>query len=101
MLKSFFIVGAICLGLAANADAGLRALEIGTNSNRAPAAMLQSSSVTLDQAVAMMEAKYKARAMRANTVEEDGRKIHYIRLITADRARVFEVRVEAATGREL
>jgi uncharacterized membrane protein YkoI len=61
----------------------------------------QEHGMTLEQAVAMVEAKYKARALRYNTVEEDGHSIHYIRLITADHSRVFTVRVDATTGQEL
>jgi len=60
----------------------------------------QSGGVSLDQAIAMVQAKYGARVMRANTVEEDGRMVHYIRLMTADRSRVWTVRIDAATGRE-
>jgi len=60
----------------------------------------QAGGVSLDQAVAMMQSKYGARVMRANTVEEEGRMVHYIRLMTADRSRVWTVRVDAATGRE-
>jgi uncharacterized membrane protein YkoI len=56
--------------------------------------------MSLDQAVAMLQAKYNARVMRANTVEEGGRIVHYIRLMSADRSRVWTVRVDAATGRE-
>jgi uncharacterized membrane protein YkoI len=60
----------------------------------------QSGSVSLDQAVAMVQSRYGARVMRANTVEEEGRLVHYIRLMSADRARVWTVRIDAATGRE-
>jgi uncharacterized membrane protein YkoI len=60
----------------------------------------QAGGVSLDQAIAMVQSKYGARVMRANTVEEDGRMVHYIRLMTADRSRVWTVRVDAATGRE-
>jgi len=56
--------------------------------------------MSLEQAVAMAQAKYGAKVMRANTVVEDGRVVHYIRLISADRSRVWTVRVDAATGKE-
>ncbi|MBC7983200.1 MAG: PepSY domain-containing protein [Candidatus Obscuribacterales bacterium] len=69
--------------------------------NALPSAVtLQAGGMSLDQAVAMVQAKYSARVMRANTVEEEGRTVHYIRLITGDRARVFTVRIDAASGRE-
>ena len=60
----------------------------------------ETGGMTLEQAVAMVRAKYGAKVMRANTVEEDGRVTHYIRLITPDRSRVWTVRVDAATGQE-
>lgn len=62
--------------------------------------ILQAGGMTLDQAVAMVQSKYGARVMRANTVEEGGRAVHYIRLMSADRSRVWTVRVDAASGRE-
>ncbi len=60
----------------------------------------QTGGISLDQAIAMVRSKYGARVMRANTVEEEGRTVHYIRLMTADRSRVWTVRIDAATGRE-
>jgi uncharacterized membrane protein YkoI len=60
----------------------------------------QSGGISLEQAVAMVQSKYGAKVMRANSVEEDGRVVHYIRLMTPDRSRVWTVRVDAASGRE-
>lgn len=60
----------------------------------------QSAGMSLEQAVAMVQSRYGARALKFNTVEEEGRQVHYIRLITADKSRVWTVRVDAATGRE-
>lgn len=65
-----------------------------------PAVFYQTAGMTLEQAVAMVQAKYGAKVMRANSVEEDGRVVHYIRLMTPDRSRVWTVRVDAASGRE-
>jgi uncharacterized membrane protein YkoI len=62
--------------------------------------VFQSGGLSLDQAISQVQSKYGARVMRANTVEEDGRKVHYIRLMTPDRSRVWTVRIDAATGRE-
>jgi len=64
------------------------------------ATTFQSSGMSLDQAVALVQSKYGARVIRANTVEEDGRAVHYIRLMSPDRSRVWTVRIDAATGRE-
>jgi uncharacterized membrane protein YkoI len=61
---------------------------------------LQARAVTLEQAIAMVQSRYRAKVMRANAVEEDGRVVYYIRLMTPDRSRVWTVRVDAATGRE-
>jgi len=62
--------------------------------------MYQSGGISRDQAVAMMQAKYSARVMRADTAQENGRVVYYIRLTTQDRSRVWTVRVDAATGQE-
>jgi uncharacterized membrane protein YkoI len=63
-------------------------------------ARAHADQVSLDQAVAKVQAQYKARVMRANTVEEKGRVVHYIRLMDPETSRVWTVRVDAATGRE-
>jgi hypothetical protein len=63
--------------------------------------VFQAGGMSLEQAVAMVQSKYGARVMRANTVEEDGKAVHYIRLMTPDRSRVWTVRVDAASGREI
>jgi hypothetical protein len=60
----------------------------------------QAGGMSLDQAIAMVQAKYGAKVMRANTVEEGGRVVHYIRLMSVSRSRVWTVRVDAATGEE-
>jgi uncharacterized membrane protein YkoI len=56
-------------------------------------------AVSLDEAVAQAERRYKARAVRA---EEDvhGERIEYRIRLLGDDGRVFEVRIDAATGRE-
>ncbi len=64
------------------------------------AGIVHAGGMSLDQAVAMVQAKYDANVMRANTVEENGHTVHYIRLMTKDRSRVWTVRVDATTGRE-
>ena len=66
----------------------------------APMRVLQSG-ISLSQAVAMMQAKYGAKSMRASTIEAGGRVIYEIRLRSADGSRVWTVQVDAASGREL
>ena len=56
-------------------------------------------SVSLDEAVAQAERRYKARAVRAEEKRHGDRIEYRIRLL-GDDGRVFEVRIDAATGRE-
>jgi uncharacterized membrane protein YkoI len=49
--------------------------------------------------VAQAERRYKARAVRAEEKRHDNRVEYRIRLLAED-GRVFEVRIDAATGRE-
>ena len=58
----------------------------------------QSAGMTLDEAVRMVESRYRARAVKAETVESGGRRVHEIRLLNAD-GKVWKVRVDAETGR--
>lgn len=54
-------------------------------------------SLSLDEAVARMEKQYGARVVRAEEKDEKGRRVYRIRLLSAD-GRVFDVKVDAATG---
>lgn len=56
-------------------------------------------SISLDEAVAQAERRYKARAVRAEE-KRHGERIEYRIRLLGDDGRVFEVRVDAATGRE-
>ena len=56
-------------------------------------------AATLDQAVAMVQGRFHAKAVKAETAYEDGRPVHYIRLVSADKSRVWTVRVDGTTGR--
>ena len=58
----------------------------------------QSGGMSLDEAVRMVESRYRARAVKADTVRVDGRTVHEIRLLNAD-GKVWKVRVDAETGR--
>jgi uncharacterized membrane protein YkoI len=57
----------------------------------------QAGGMSLDEAVRMVESRYRARAVKAETVTSGGRRIHEIRLLNAD-GKVWKVRVDAATG---
>jgi uncharacterized membrane protein YkoI len=56
-------------------------------------------AISLDEAVARAERRYNARAVRAEEKRHGDRVEYRIRLL-GDDGRVFEVRVDAATGRE-
>lgn len=58
----------------------------------------QSGGMSLDEAVRMVENRYHARAVKAETVNSGGRRVHEIRLLNAD-GKVWKVRVDAETGR--
>ena len=56
--------------------------------------------ISLDEAVSQAEQRYKARAVRAEEKRHGDRVEYRIRLLGED-GRVFEIRVDAATGREV
>jgi uncharacterized membrane protein YkoI len=53
--------------------------------------------ISLDQAVQMVQRRYKARAVKAETTFDGDRRIYVIRLLN-DSGRVWTVRVDAETG---
>jgi hypothetical protein len=54
--------------------------------------------ISLDEAVRMAEAQYRARVVRTDVQDEDGRKVYVLKLLS-DGGRVITVRIDAATGR--
>ena len=54
--------------------------------------------VSLDEAVSRAERQYKARVVRTEVQDEDGRKVYVLKLRRAE-GRVFTVRVDAQSGR--
>jgi hypothetical protein len=54
--------------------------------------------VSLDEAVRRAEAQYRARVVRTEVQDEDGRKVYVLKLLSED-GRVVTVRIDAATGR--
>jgi uncharacterized membrane protein YkoI len=55
-------------------------------------------AISLDEAVARAEQQYRARVVRTDVQDEDGRKVYVLKLLS-DNGRVFTVRIDAATGR--
>lgn len=58
----------------------------------------EAREMSLDEAVAMVQSRFRARAVKAETVNEGGRRVHRIRLLN-DEGRVWTVSVDAASGR--
>jgi uncharacterized membrane protein YkoI len=55
-----------------------------------------NAGISLDQAVAMVERRFKARVVRADVRDEGGRRVYVLRLLSDDR--VWTVRVDAESG---
>lgn len=58
---------------------------------------IEPSAVSLDQAVEMAERRFRAKAIKAETVQSGGKRVHQIRLLSAD-GKVSTVRVDAESG---
>ena len=66
---------------------------------RGPDRAMADRALSLDEAVARAERRHDARAVRAEEKRHGDRVEYRIRLLGTD-GRVFEVRIDAATGRE-
>jgi uncharacterized membrane protein YkoI len=56
-----------------------------------------SAVVSLDQAVKMVEQRYRARVVKAEAQKDNGRTVYVLRLLN-DSGKVWTVRVDAADG---
>ena len=63
-----------------------------------PAPEIMGDGISLDEAVRRAEAQYRARVVRTDVQDEDGRKVYVLKLLSDD-GRVINVRIDAATGR--
>src|SRR5688572_22145821 len=71
----------------------------GTNrAERPPVAAAYRDGISLDEAVSRAEQQYRAKVVRTDVQDEDGRKVYVLKLLSED-GRVFTVRIDAATGR--
>jgi uncharacterized membrane protein YkoI len=62
---------------------------------RQPPHML--AGISMDQAIQMAERRYRARVVRADVIEMNGRRVYVLRLLS-EQGRVWTVRVDAETG---
>ncbi|HEX7116743.1 MAG TPA: PepSY domain-containing protein [Steroidobacter sp.] len=58
---------------------------------------IEPAKISLDQAVEMAQRRYHAKAVRAETVRMGDRRVHQIRLLSAE-GKVWTVRVDAESG---
>jgi uncharacterized membrane protein YkoI len=58
---------------------------------------IEPRNVSLDQAVQMAQRRYGARAVKAETLHQGDRRVHRIRLMSAE-GKVWHVHVDAQTG---
>jgi len=96
-MRSRFIVALVLMAqiaVAFQADAQSLVDPRGRDRNRDQSD--QAGGMSLDEAVRMVESRYNARAVRAETVDSGGRRVHEIRLLKD--GRVWKVRVDAETG---
>ena len=59
----------------------------------------RDQNVPLHDAVSMVQQRFNATAVKTDTVVESGQTIYRIRLLSADKSRVWTVNVDARTGR--
>jgi len=86
----------LCAAAVATAAAFVSASAPSVRSEATPLVMPRSD-VSMDQAVRMVEDRYHARVVKAQTEHEEGRTLYVLRLLN-DAGRVWTVRVDAANG---
>ena len=59
--------------------------------------LVASAALSMDQAVKMVEQRFHARVVKAETHKDNGRTVYVLRLLN-DSGKVWTVRVEAADG---
>lgn len=80
--------------------AGLPATAVGGtgDAERGVSGEIRRDGISLDEAVRRAEAQFHARVVRTDVVDEDGRKVYVLKLLS-EGGRVITVRVDAASGR--
>jgi uncharacterized membrane protein YkoI len=90
---------ALCPGVVvARMDQGRHAAQ--PSAAQASAAPHAQSGISKDQAIEEAQRRYKARVVRAEVSEANGRRVYVLRLLS-DEGRVWSVRIDAETGGEL
>jgi uncharacterized membrane protein YkoI len=86
----------LCAATVATTAALVSAAAPSVQSTATPLVMPRSG-VSMDQAVRMVEERYHARVVKAQTEQEEGR-THYVLRLLSDAGKVWTVRVDAADG---
>jgi uncharacterized membrane protein YkoI len=92
-------IAVLSLALVAGAVTATEAQASERGRGRGQSSAYADRAITLDEAVAQAERRYKARAVRAEEKRHGDRIEYRIRLLGED-GRVFEVRIDAGSGRE-
>ncbi len=97
LLPAVLVLAAFAPGTQARGLPGPTFGGAGVAAAKDPAAV-RRDGISLDEAVSRAESQYHARVVRTDVVDEDGRKVYVLKLLS-DNGRVFTVRVDANTGR--
>jgi uncharacterized membrane protein YkoI len=94
MRTGLSILAVTCCLLAATVEVGAQELI-----DRRPREdyRIEPSGVSLDQAAEMAQRRYRAKAVKAETVQIGDRRVHQIRLLSPE-GKVWTVRVDAESG---
>ena len=76
----------------------LLALLLSAGLECSPAFSATEQRVSLNDAVAMVQQRFSATAIKTDTVHDGERVLYRIRLVSADHSRVWTVTVDAQTG---
>jgi uncharacterized membrane protein YkoI len=68
---------------------------------REPPRLAATAGVSVDRVIAEVERRYKARVVDHKEVEVNGRRVIVLRLYSEKDGRVWTVRIDAETGREV
>ncbi len=98
--KGLLPVALMMFGFAAQVPANCLPAPVpgGAGVEHEQATAIRFDGISLDEAVRRAEAQYRARVVRTDVQDEDGRKVYVLKLLSED-GRVITVRIDAATGR--
>jgi uncharacterized membrane protein YkoI len=90
------VLGLLCAAAAA-AGATLVCASAESMQSAAAPLVMPRGGMSMDQAVRMVEERYHARVVKAETEHEEGHTLYVLRLLS-DAGKVWTVRVDAASG---